>query len=430
MRIITIEYAGSNWETIMLLRTLVWVSAIATPSFASNQVLIVGPGAEFTSLQAAIDAATDGDVILCREGHHGSAVVDGKGISIVADDPTDSGFHRIGSIEIRNVPQGAVTLVRGFQFSDFSLLQAFPRIRVDSNAGAVILEDNQADKSRIAAAEVTSSAAVVFTRCVLEGAKGNSMIGLAGAPALRGIQSTIHAYDSVFAGGDGGNDFSPDQLYGGAPTNGGAGAEVVGGSLFVSGTTLSGGDGGDLISGLFGGDHGGDGGAGVVLTGGALLRRLNSPALAGPAGTPDLPQYGEPGNPGEPLVVIDGAVASIPEFARKLEITSPVREGESTTLSLTGQPNEPVWLLFSLDAQPFFASSLRGALIPALPVTLLSLGQQNGSGNLALPVSIPNSILPPGVEAVVVHVQVMLAGSSGPILLSSPSALFVLDDAL
>lgn len=414
----------------MLLRTLVWVSALATPAFASNQVLVVGPGAEFTSLQAAIDAATAGDVILCREGHHPSAVIDGKGISIVADDPTDSGFHRIGWIEIRNVPQSAVTLVRGFQFSDFSLLQTFPRIRVDSNAGAIILEDLQADKSRFAAAEVTASSAVVFTRCILEGVKGNSMIGYAGAPGLRGSGSTIHAYDSVFAGGDGGNDISPDQLYGGAPTDGGAGAEVEGGSIFVSGTTLSGGDGGDLTTGFFGGDHCGDGGAGAVLTGSALLRRLNSPTLAGPGGTPELPQYGTPGNPGEPLVVIDGAVATIPEFARKLEISSPVREGESTTLSLTGQPNEPVWLLFSLDAQAFFANSLRGALIPALPVTLLSLGNQNVSGNLTLPVSIPISILPPGVEVVVLHVQAMLAGSSGPILLSSPSALFILDDAL
>lgn len=410
------------WRCVLL-------ACLAVPaSFASQQVHVVGPGQEYTSLQAAIDAAGDGDVILVKEGHHPTAAIDGKGLAIVADDPADLGFHRIGTLVISNLPVGRTVHVRGFQFSEAaSVLQ---RLRVSDCAGAVLVEDCQLDKATVSVVAIENGSAVVLTRCILEGAKGHSMIGRPGAPALTTTNSSVAIYDCVLAGGDGGNDSSPDQLYSGPPTDGGDGAVVHGGSLFASGSTLSGGDGGDMLTGLSLATICGDGGNGAALDGGAIFRRLNSPLLPGAAGTANYPRFGLPGNPGEPLVVIDGVAASIAEFARRLEIASPIREGQSTQLTMTGQPNEPCWILFSLAAQPIYASGLRGTLVPALPVTVVGLGNLPSGGVAAIPIQLPAGALPPGIEAVPIHLQGMFAGASGPILLSSPSTLVVIDDAL
>ena len=42
-----------------------------------------GPGTDFTTLQAAVDAAADGDVILVHAGEYLSATIDGKGLSLI-----------------------------------------------------------------------------------------------------------------------------------------------------------------------------------------------------------------------------------------------------------------------------------------------------------------------------------------------------------
>jgi hypothetical protein len=77
-------------------RVLAIVLLAASPLAAQRQIFVVdaanGPGAQFTSLPAAVAAVPDGSVLLLRPGSYAAFAVSGKGLSIVGagEDP-----HRV-----------------------------------------------------------------------------------------------------------------------------------------------------------------------------------------------------------------------------------------------------------------------------------------------------------------------------------------------
>jgi hypothetical protein len=414
-----------------MLRSLLVALSFSTVGFAANQVHIVGTGG-FSTLQSAIDAASDGDTLLLKTGVFTTGTIVDKGLTIVTDDPADIGIHRIRELKIQNLAAQKTVVVRGVEFTEFGWSPT-PRIDITGCSGTVLIEDCQANRSVPAAVRVTNSAAVFLARCVVEGRSGQAMVGTAALPALIATNSQVFAYDSVIEGGAGAHDVgNPDQLYPGLATDGGTGAEITGGALFASGTIVSGGDGGDILNGLgysgFGPFYAGDGGAALKLSGGAISRRLQSPLIPGAAGVTLKPPPFYSGSAGVAVIDEGGSQFVISEFARKLELVTPVREGGSQSVSLSGQPFEPAWLLFSLGTQGGYISGLKGALLPALPVTLVALGALDFQGKLDFDVALPADVLPPGVDAVTIQLQGMFAGANSPILLSSPSATVLLDD--
>ena len=79
------------------------------------QVLVVGPGEPFVTIQPAIDAAQDGDVVLVRPGTYAGFVVDGKSLVVHADGAvTLTESVEKSCIQVQNVPAGSRVVVRGF----------------------------------------------------------------------------------------------------------------------------------------------------------------------------------------------------------------------------------------------------------------------------------------------------------------------------
>ncbi len=397
-----------------------------SPLLPASEVHLVGPNAEFPTIQAAVNAASEGDIVLVGEISEALVTIDGKGVTIIADDIAGTGFHRIVRMVVKNIAATQSVAVRGFQFSELNALFD-TRVDVESCQGTVVFEDCQIDKGG-PSVRVNHSAATMFVRCVIVGATGFAFSP--GQHALVTNASNVFVYDSILEGGEGGVDLKPTgQIYPFAPTDGGSGAFVFAGTIFTSGTLISGGDGGDVISPfttqLIEVTAAGDGGPAMQLNGGALWRRLQSPLIPGAAGETFVPNVA-PGVAGVPLIEADSDVIVVPEFARRLELSSPIREGQTQTLVATGQPNEPLWLLFSFGAQAFYSPSLKGALLPTLPLAVLPLGQLDATGKLELNITIPLGSMPPGLAGAVIDEQAMFVGANSPILLSSPSVVVLL----
>jgi hypothetical protein len=87
---------------------------LAPPARADVLVVDASGGGDFSSLQAAIDAALDGDVLLVRSGAYGALTVDGKALDVFAD---SGALVRVsGSSTLRNLPAGGALVLSGIEF--------------------------------------------------------------------------------------------------------------------------------------------------------------------------------------------------------------------------------------------------------------------------------------------------------------------------
>jgi pectin methylesterase-like acyl-CoA thioesterase len=59
--------------------------ALSAAALADVHVVDASGGGDFTTLQAAVNAAADGDTLLVRSGSYDGFLLTGKGLSIVAE---------------------------------------------------------------------------------------------------------------------------------------------------------------------------------------------------------------------------------------------------------------------------------------------------------------------------------------------------------
>ncbi len=248
-----------------------------------------GPGSQFTTIQAAVDAAQTGDHVLVRGGTYAGFVVDGKGI-VVAEAPGNT-VAISGSVRVMQIPAGA-----GVQMIDLTVdlsgTPGLPPLEVASCTGPVVVArcilrgfDGPAPTD---AARVASSTRVFFHDCELAGGDAPWSFNLdRGARGLRVTSSAVEVHRSTVTGGRGGSSWDgtdQDDIWFGQ--DGGSGMSLTGSSALVERSTITGGAGADSSSDVFdpGPNCPGNGGDAVEVLSGGAVEHFLSTLTGGPGG--------------------------------------------------------------------------------------------------------------------------------------------------
>lgn len=396
--------------------------ALAAPAaLADTWVVDAGGGGDFTTIQAAINAAAPGDVLLVKAGGYPGFTL-GKDLSILGEPgayPTATGFC---------VLQGDTMSIAGLRFFALDVLDA---------EGLVLLDDIRFQGGTCGGLLIEDCAQVHIERSTIDGLDGTPSCESVG---LRVVDSTVTVTGSTLTGGTGwGDDFTG---YPGMP-----GLDIYGtSSVLVSGTDVYGGNGGTPEI-LFGGQggwgseairmnwldpdaqasctvrgnlaneiHGGVGGQGI---GGqdafAAVSGFGALTLSGVSYWPAFLGFGltvEVPNPAQPFLHLAG-------------FDEP---GSFKRLNMFGPANQPLLVFASLAAAQLSAPGPvdgtiwldPGAPLLILPVTLM--GQQTSQNfTFQLPATLT------GLEGLVVTFQGFASGmgGTGNYLASNPAHLLV-----
>jgi hypothetical protein len=369
-------------------------------------------GADFTTVQAAIDAAADGDTIVIEFGDYTFFVVDAKALVITAAAGQKPYFGDTKST-VRNLSADQTVVLRSYTTNG--------SLALTDNQGTVWLEDvelgHAAPPSLFVASSVAieakNCASVVISRCSAHGAGTGP--GGDGNAGLRAVGSTVHAFASVLAGAN----LSGPLPLDGAPL-GGPGAWLEDSFLYAGACRIAGGQGsaGDSCS------PGGAGGIGLLAGPGSHAALLGTLVIGGPGGEASAP--GCPTGPiGTPSVEAGGAIDLLPGDGRKYALTSPADRG-STVLTYAGEPGDLVFSLVALAPSPAFLPDLGGTLVLLGPPAIFAHGPADPVTGAIAGLSIPLPDLPPGVQGLTVYAQGACITVAGDALLCTPSALTIL----
>ncbi|MEM7310260.1 MAG: hypothetical protein AAF682_26530 [Planctomycetota bacterium] len=349
--------------------------------------------ADFTEIGDAIDAASDGDTILvyATKQPYTFLWVEGKSLTVQGvGRPSVSGFplFPLPAVRVVNLAPGQDVQVRGFDVGGTS---SIPTVAVEANAcqAAVVFEDLDVAGSGVPllARECTS---VTATRCVLQSPLTTPVETLSKPtelqthPALLAVASSVFVYDSTLNGSDGNQ--SVFGLFGNIqPGPGGPGALLRGSTMFASGSTFSGGDGGSDTPGLC--FAGGDAGTGMtldLLDGGAGSQAwlLDCVATGGVGGLGGC-GLGD-GTDADDIVLPGGQIFPLAGSARTLAIASPVLDGGLLEVDATGEPGDVVVAFVGGPTLGLFVETLQLSLHLAAPVQVVPLGTVAADGTLSI----------------------------------------------
>ena len=415
--------------------------------------LTVGPagsGATFEEIQAAIDAAQAGDVILVAPGNYGPIDVP-KGVSILG--ATSGGvvidaLFTVGAV-VHDVPAGERVVLSGLDVRATPLFGfgANFSIGVHDCAATVVLHDVRAGlqpfssgpgigvnlrdcervlllSSTIDGAGTDALAAVEVLRSELFMAD-STVVGLtnafsgfisSGAMGLRADESTVRVWRSTLEGGDGSGG---KPVFPGTAGNGGAGLVAIDSTVELFGGSvgeLRGGDGGP--PGLFGAI--GQGASGLVLEQSAVVRvQVGIPVSAGVDGD---------GLGGPTATMVDGTSSLVLEsdvFPVISTTTALVASGTSAVLDLEGEPGSAHFLWAAAGLGPDLSIAGVEGVVVLDPSSLLLVGviPLDGAGQAQLSVAVPAT---PSVLGAVVPLQSAAATASG-LALSNPLVVTIPD---
>jgi hypothetical protein len=398
-------------------RGLALAALFLAPSAAADVLTVDDDGlADHTSVQAAIDASSAGDVILLAPGAYDGFVLDGKPLTIAAAHAgsMDRPLLRTACV-VRNIPAGRTLLLADLLVGTLPLVPQPPPaadgLRIESCAGSVRLQNlglaafdqpDGATGNSFAALRVLHAPDVTASLCTLVGAAGAPGVpGTAAADGGTGLHvedASVTAWQCQVSGGLGGGAvLSPDPA-----GDGGLGAAVLGGTAIFEGCTVEGGPGGDSSA------SASTGGIGLLIDATSTTwLRATAPA-GGPGGVmfdPLDPVYGPPGAD----TSLAGAVLLLGGIVTPL-YANPVVAEPGDIVMLTGVGSG----LLLLGAQ--------GAALPLpgwfAPLHLL-ISDVVALPGFPLAVSVPP--VPPTFPETVVHLQLATPGHE----LSAPALLVV-----
>ncbi|NOT30986.1 MAG: hypothetical protein HOP15_11110 [Planctomycetes bacterium] len=399
----------------------------------------MGPNG-FSQIQAAVQAAQDGDTILVRVPPNGGPTYDavdvaGKALTIAAEPSTRQA--KVSSVSVHDLPAGKTVVLSGVNALGGS--PAAPSIWLRSNAGSVRLVSCNSRGAPapffsvlLATPAMTissSSGSAAFASCGLVGGLGDRPTTDPRNPGARGLEmqdSIAAAFDSSIMGGQG--DSCSFAI--GVASLGGDGVFVghsaLPGRLLLSNSSVQGGPGGE--AGCFPPLYcvSGNGGTGLRLGSGAAVTLQTTTPVGGPPGPQEAPGCGSTGAVG-PAVANQGSLQVRPTPAIALRSPTVAGEGQTIPLTFTGTPGDQVFLL--AGAQTMFRELAAGVLLVQPGPTAFPqrgpLGILGTSGTLTLAYPLPR--LPAGIGAANLWLQAFATHADGKRTMGSFSVVTMLD---
>ena len=400
---------------------------------ARSDVLTVGPAGDHPGIQEALQAASDGDIVLVASDTYPGFEVDGLSVTVVAG--RGETVEIDGTVSVRNLAPGQRVVLSGLTWRTYSFTSPSFDVGLElaDNAGAVRVERCAIDPSqrdRVAAVTVTACDSVALAHCQLGGADSAILFEafLPGTAALSVTDSVVSLQSCVLLGEVGGNGNIPS--FGAHGLEGGPALEAVGSEVFVSGGSLTGGPGGSGASCVFGTQgSGGPGGPAVRSTSSTVTLRdvVLDPGAGGPGGTGSVSGCFDQGPSGLPGTEIEGdAVSTVAVAHRELLIDVPVEEASPFDVTVRGESGDLVAVLLNLAPAHASLPAVSGPLLVGQsgPSPVVLLGTVPADGELALALVSPE--LRPGVPGATVFAQGMLRGADGSLVLANQVSLVVL----
>lgn len=415
------------------------LSALFSPALAGVLVVDASSPTGFTQIQAAVDAANDGDTILVGPGFYAGFAVHDKALDLVADTSAGSGpVHIDGRVIVNGLAASRTFTLHGFEVRGTS---SAPCVVLAGNAGSVRIQGCSiagADAPPCAesinggvALDVDLCQDVALVACTLRGGDGGNTpieygYGGIGGDGVTPNQSRIAFYDCSVRAGDGGGAVpavcGATIGYGGA---GGSGAWIASCPiLFASDTTFEGGRGGPAGSGFsFGSPGYGLVAFGLPLNGPTRAWWLASSARGGPPACGNCPAGTDV------TVLAPSTLTNCAGAARKLVMRGLAREHELVRLHFVGAPGERVELVISDTTRFALAAGGNGVLLAGsrAPSPVLQAGTIGASGVLDLPWVVND--LGAGIAARRIFLQPLFVDALGRSTLGSPRTLVLLDSA-
>jgi hypothetical protein len=404
-------------------------SAVLGSTLARSEVTIVGQSGSYATLQAAVDAASDGDTLIVGDGTYNTGcTVTNKSLALIAQAGVT---HSIKDrVSVVNLGTGKRVLLSGLSITGKnSSFQTNPGVVVSDCAGSVSLracvlkggtytsEFNPMQSGHGLA--LSNSSSVVASACTISGANAGMPSGYAarqGGHGVHAIASSVALWDCTVTGGTGSEETYPS---GG---QGGSGLSLSGSTAWAAGCTFKGGMGG-------GGDYigcttSGDGGDGATLVG-AHMDWRDCAFVPGQAG--NFSPCGQYGSSGQPVNSSASSGGQLTGSARHLAGPLGVTDNYLVPFTVQGAPGDQFWLIAAREPGFLFLASLSGVLAVPFPfrITFAPQGTLDAAGQLNLSLPIGDLSLP--MPAQVWFYQGLCVDGAGQAYLTNPLALVVVD---
>ncbi|HTF89572.1 MAG TPA: right-handed parallel beta-helix repeat-containing protein [Planctomycetota bacterium] len=383
---------------------------------------------QHTTIQSAITAAFDGDVLLVRSGTYAGFTLDNRRLSVIAD---AGALPKVaGTVVVRNTGAAGIILLAGLEIVppqspiplkglDFTNNAGHVRVQNCTVRGCEGAQDPGQSSDGGIGASILNSSKVAFVGCSLTGGAGggapyNVVLGGKGAHGVVTQGSSVAFYDCQVQGGAGG---AADYAWSNARSgDGGDGCRVLDFGILASGCQFKGGVGGSYAS------TPGDGGDGLVVNAGQA-QLIGNTYAAGSGGFAYGGYFGATGVPQSG----PGVFHTFPGVARKISGPSLAAESATMQIDVTGDPGDRVWLLQTAAPEFIYFPAYAGMRLISL------LSSFTVKPDVVLPPSGTASVLVrthrigPGIPQVTQYWQSLVENSAGQLRLGSPLHVAVLN---